>query len=78
VQLAALRERLTAAGAVVDDAGAGALTVVGVDAAGVGDAAYAAGVRLHELTGGNASLEDAYHRLTADSVQFAGSEGEAR
>jgi ABC-2 type transport system ATP-binding protein len=77
IQLRVLRDRLTGGGAVVQDAGSEALTVEGADIASVGDAAFAAGVRLHELSSGTASLEDAYHRLTAQSVEFAGPEGVA-
>ncbi len=36
----------------------------------VGDAAYAAGVRLHELSTHRASLEQAFMELTADSVEY--------
>jgi ABC-2 type transport system ATP-binding protein len=71
VQRAALRDRLAASEVVVhDENGEEVLTVEGADAAYVGDLAFEAGVRLHELSDGNASLEDAYHRLTADSVEF--------
>jgi ABC-2 type transport system ATP-binding protein len=70
VQLAALRDRLTAESATVHESGADGLTVEGVDAGHVGDVAFAMGIRLHELSAGTVSLEDAYHYLTADSVEF--------
>ncbi|MFI6822775.1 ABC transporter ATP-binding protein [Micromonospora sp. NPDC050187] len=69
-QLAALRDRLAGRSVTVLDAGADRLTLGGIDAADVGDLAFAMGIRLHELSAGTASLEDAYHRLTADSVEF--------
>jgi ABC-2 type transport system ATP-binding protein len=68
--LAALRDRLTGEGVTPQTAGADGLRVQGADAARIGDLAFALGVRLHELSTGTASLEEAYHRLTADSVEF--------
>ena len=47
------------------------LRVQGLDAAGIGDLAAAAGLGLHELTLVRSSLEDAFMTLTADSVEFA-------
>jgi len=70
-RLAALRARLTDEGFAPLAAGPDGLRVTGIDAARVGDLAFAAEVRLHELSTGTASLEEAYHRLTADSVEFA-------
>jgi ABC-2 type transport system ATP-binding protein len=52
----------------VDDDGA--LRVRGLDAAAVGEVAFAAGVPLHELTRVTASLEAAYLALTHDEVEF--------
>jgi ABC-2 type transport system ATP-binding protein len=52
---------------VVED---GALRVAGLDAAAVGEVAYAAGVPLHELTRVTASLEAAYLALTHDEVEY--------
>ena len=66
-QLASLRDRLAGS---ASPAGADGLTVAGMSAAEIGDLAFTLGVRLHELSTGAASLEDAYHRLTADSVEF--------
>jgi ABC-2 type transport system ATP-binding protein len=46
------------------------LTVTGLTAAQIGDAAAGAGIPLHELTPGNASLEEAYMELTKDDVEY--------
>ncbi|MEU9507734.1 ATP-binding cassette domain-containing protein [Micromonospora sp. NPDC048170] len=70
--LAALAERLTAAGAAVEPAGPDELTVTGAAAERIGDMAYDLGVRLHELSPHGASLEQAFMELTADSVEYAG------
>jgi ABC-2 type transport system ATP-binding protein len=48
----------------------GALSITGIDAAGIGDAAFRAGVPLHELTPVRASLEQAYLELTQDDVEY--------
>ena len=47
-----------------------ALTVTGLTAVQIGEAAARAGVVLHELTPGNASLEQAYMELTKDDVEY--------
>jgi ABC-2 type transport system ATP-binding protein len=65
-----LAAALQRAGAAVEPEVDGALRVVGLDAAGVGDVAFAAGVRLHELTRVTASLEAAYLSLTGEDVEF--------
>src|SRR5690242_9565225 len=54
----------------------GTLIVSGLVAAQVGDIAFEHGVRLHELTVVRASLEAAFMELTADSVEYRGSENE--
>jgi len=54
----------------------GALIVSGLVAAQVGDIAFEHGVRLHELTVVRASLEAAFMELTADSVEYRGTENE--
>ena len=76
---ARLRVALTTAGAQValrsDEAVDGedhALVVSGLAARAIGEAAFAAGVVVHELTPVQASLEEAFMELTADSVQFHG------
>jgi ABC-2 type transport system ATP-binding protein len=65
-----LAAALRRAGADVEFEADGALRVGGLDAAAVGDAAYAAGVRVHELTRVTASLEAAYLSLTDDDVEY--------
>jgi len=47
-----------------------ALTVTGLTAVQIGEAAARASVVLHELTPGNASLEQAYMELTKDDVEY--------
>jgi ABC-2 type transport system ATP-binding protein len=48
----------------------GALRVEGLEAAQVGDAAFRAGVPVHELARVTASLETAYLALTGDHVEY--------
>lgn len=48
----------------------GALTVSGMDAQRVGEAAFRAGVPLYELTPVKASLEQAYLALTQDEIEY--------
>ncbi|MEU7008301.1 ABC transporter ATP-binding protein [Streptomyces sp. NPDC046332] len=48
------------------------LRITGVEAADIGRAAAAHGVRLHELTPETASLEQAFMDLTHDSVEYHG------
>ncbi|MCW2705000.1 MAG: transporter ATP-binding subunit [Blastococcus sp.] len=48
----------------------GALRVEGLDLTGVGDVAFLADVRLHELSRVTASLEAAYLALTDDDVEY--------
>jgi len=47
-----------------------AFSVTGLTAAQLGDLAAGAGIALHELTPGNASLEQAYMELTQDAVEY--------
>ncbi|MBO3745489.1 ATP-binding cassette domain-containing protein [Streptosporangiaceae bacterium NEAU-GS5] len=47
-----------------------AIRVYGVAPETIGDLAYHAGARLHELTVVQPSLEEAFMRLTADSVEY--------
>ena len=62
---------LTAGGATVAQASsAGELTVTGLTAERIGDVAFDAGVRLHELSVVRASLEAAFMELTGDSVEY--------
>jgi ABC-2 type transport system ATP-binding protein len=64
-----LADRLRAAGATVATED-GALVVIGLDQAGIGDLACELGIALHELAPQTSSLESAFLRLTHDSVQF--------
>ncbi|MEV5574725.1 ABC transporter ATP-binding protein [Spirillospora sp. NPDC052269] len=48
----------------------GSLRVFGADPASIGDVAAAAGVRLHELSPVRPSLEEAFMRLTGDTVEY--------
>jgi ABC-2 type transport system ATP-binding protein len=66
-----LGTRLTAAGITARPAARGELTVSGATIERIGDIAYEAGVRLHELSRRDASLEEAYLELTASSVEYA-------
>jgi ABC-2 type transport system ATP-binding protein len=60
----------SAAGATVREDSAGALVLLGITAAQVGDLAFENGIRLHELAAAHASLEQAFMELTASSVEF--------
>ncbi len=55
---------LRRAGAGVESMTDGALRVTGIDTEQVGDAAFACGVRVHELTRERASLEELFMQLT--------------
>ncbi len=65
-----LSELLIGEGATVEPDPSGALVVVGLDAARVGEIAAQAGVVLHELAPQRASLEEAFMELTSESVEF--------
>ncbi len=67
---ALLASALARAGGRVEPDGVDTLRITGLDVAVVGDVAFEAGVRLHELTRVTASLEDAYLALTHDSVDY--------
>jgi ABC-2 type transport system ATP-binding protein len=69
--LRALAAGLAAQGAAADPAGPGELLVSSVPVEVVGDMAHRLGVRLHELSPQEATLEQAYMELTADSVEYA-------
>jgi ABC-2 type transport system ATP-binding protein len=60
----------SAAGATVREDSGGAVVLLGVTAAQVGDLAFENGIRLHELAAAHASLEQAFMELTASSVEF--------
>jgi ABC-2 type transport system ATP-binding protein len=61
---------VTARGATAAAGDDGAVEVRGMTTEQVGDLAFGAGIRLHELTTVRASLEEAFMELTADSVEY--------
>jgi len=61
---------LTSAGAAVTAQPDGGLTVTGLDAPAIADLAAARGLPVYELTPRQASLEEAYLDLTADSTEY--------
>jgi ABC-2 type transport system ATP-binding protein len=65
-----LARALERAGARIDVLADGALWVEGMDVIEVGDVAFLSGLRVHELTQVNESLEEAYLALTEDEVEF--------
>ncbi|MDG4823936.1 ATP-binding cassette domain-containing protein [Asanoa sp. WMMD1127] len=67
VLAAALRDLDGVSAEPLDD---GALRVHGADAAAVGDVAFGAGVRVHELTTATASLETAFMTATGDAEEY--------
>jgi ABC-2 type transport system ATP-binding protein len=78
-QPSALAAAVGMAGGTVREDGNGLMTVLGLDVRQVGDLAFDNGVRLHELAPAQASLEQAFMEMTANSVQFhAGVPGEPR
>ncbi|MFK3980521.1 ATP-binding cassette domain-containing protein [Micromonospora sp. NPDC050397] len=70
--LVALHDRLTARAITVEPVGTEELLVTGAEVALVGDLAHELGVRLHELSTREASLEQAYLELTTSSLEYAG------
>ncbi|WP_026313576.1 ABC transporter ATP-binding protein [Actinomadura flavalba] len=68
--LRALAAALSARGASVEDV-PGGLLVRGAGIEEVGETAHRLGVLLHELSPQEATLEEAYMELTADSVEYA-------
>jgi ABC-2 type transport system ATP-binding protein len=62
-------------GSRIERTGPDTLEVHGVTSAAVGEAAARAGVVLHELMPGQASLEDAFMRLTGGTVEYHGVDG---
>jgi ABC-2 type transport system ATP-binding protein len=65
-----LTEVLVIAGGSVAPGEDGALRVTGLRCEAIGDAAATAGIPLHELTPEQATLEEAFMRLTRDAVEF--------
>lgn len=69
-QATELRDALAAPGVVIAGDERGVLEVRGASAQRIGEAAAAGGIVLHELTPLQASLEDAFMRLTQDAVEY--------
>jgi ABC-2 type transport system ATP-binding protein len=69
---ARLGKALDVSGAQVSEAESGALQVDGLSAPAIGQAAHDLGIVVHELVALEASLEEAFMAMTADSVQFHG------
>jgi ABC-2 type transport system ATP-binding protein len=65
-----LAELLRHRGATIEAGRAGELVVSGVDCAAVGRMAARHGIELHELAARQASLEEAFIRLTADAADY--------
>ena len=61
---------LTGTGAAVTSSAPDLLEVTGLTAPRLGELAAGAGIVLHELTPSSGSLEDAYLKLTEDSVEY--------
>ena len=71
-EAARLRELLSGPDVSTTSPQVGELEVVGVTAPQIGDIAAAHGIAIHELTPHRASLEDAFMKLTNDSIEFHG------
>ncbi len=65
-----LAEILAAPGVTVTSVERGVLEIAGLASEAIGDAAFDAGVALHELTRHTASLEEAFMELTRDEVEY--------
>ncbi len=72
-QADALAKAVAAAGGTATTSGDDALVIQGLSTDQVGDVAYDASIRLHELSQHRASLEQAFMELTADSVEYQAS-----
>ena len=68
---------LRGAGAEVEGTDDEALSVAGMSAPEIGNAAFAAGIAVHELTPQRASLEDVFMDLTADALEYGHHDAEA-
>ncbi len=66
----ALRSLIVAGGGIVQEDGADALHVTGLDCPSIGRMASEAGLTLYELTPKEASLEEAFLEMTRDSAEF--------
>jgi len=74
-EAAALAEHLIAQGATVTEHAGDTLTVTGVTAETIGEAARTGGITLTELSAQQASLEDRYMELTRDSADYQAAAG---
>jgi ABC-2 type transport system ATP-binding protein len=63
-------------GGTVSTSDGGGLEVHGLGAVPIGEAAAAAGIALHELTPQQASLEEAFMRMTHDATEYQAGEPE--
>ncbi|MDG6110010.1 ATP-binding cassette domain-containing protein [Dactylosporangium aurantiacum] len=70
----ALAAALVGAGGAVDTDSTGTLTVTGLAAERIGELAAVRGIAVHELYTRTSSLEEAFMRLTADSVEYQAGE----
>jgi ABC-2 type transport system ATP-binding protein len=75
-QATELEQALAAPGVTISAVEPGALEVIGLTAEQIGDAAAVHGLRLHELTPQQASLEEAFMELTRDDQEYRASLGE--
>ena len=66
-----MRRLLADAGAEITASDAGVLEVRGMPSEAIGETAAANGVVLHELAPEQASLEEAFMRLTHDAVEYS-------
>ncbi|MGC5018117.1 ABC transporter ATP-binding protein [Micromonospora sp. DT47] len=71
---AALGSVLTAEGAAVLPEGDTSLTVTGLTTERIGELAFRRGIVLHEMAARATTLEEAFMRLTADSVEYSAEE----
>jgi ABC-2 type transport system ATP-binding protein len=76
-QVGELRDLIVGPDVAVRDVEPGLIEVGGLTAEQIGDAAADNGVRLHELTPLQASLEEAFMELTRDEQEYRASLGEA-
>jgi ABC-2 type transport system ATP-binding protein len=74
-QATELREVLARPDVTISSSEPNTLEVVGLTAAQIGDAAAAHGLRLHELTPQEASLEEAFMQLTREDQEYRASLG---
>ena len=69
-QAADLVDVLNRAGGTVEALEPGVVSVVGLDAARIGDLAFEASIRLHELSNRVATLEEAFLEATSDAEEY--------